>query len=96
MLPCLHYAILLLAISIEDRTDIRIVQEPLRHKNIKTTQIYTHISDKIKRKIKGSFDELSQYLWEAYLPQISSVLRLAVSILLNQYLTKSNILLSKF
>ncbi len=43
---------------IENGTDIRIVQELLGHKNIKTTQMYTHITDQTKRKIKSPFDEL--------------------------------------
>ena len=43
---------------IENGTDIRIVQELLGHKNIKTTQIYTHITDQTKRKIKSPFDDL--------------------------------------
>lgn len=43
---------------IEHGTDIRIVQELLGHKNIKTTQIYTHITDQAKRKIKSPFDAL--------------------------------------
>ncbi len=43
---------------IENGTDVRIVQELLGHKNIKTTQIYTHITDQTKRKVKSPFDEL--------------------------------------
>jgi len=41
---------------IEQGTDIRIVQELLGHKNIKTTQIYTHITDIRKLKVKNPFD----------------------------------------
>lgn len=43
---------------IEQGTDIRIVQELLGHKNIKTTQMYTHVTDIRKLKIKSPFDNL--------------------------------------
>jgi integrase/recombinase XerD len=41
---------------IEQGVDIRIVQELLGHKNIKTTQIYTHITDMTKRQVKSPLD----------------------------------------
>lgn len=43
---------------IEQGTDIRFVQELLGHKNIKTTLIYTHLTDATKRKIKSPLDNL--------------------------------------
>lgn len=43
---------------IEQGTDIRFVQELLGHKNIKTTMIYTHLTDMAKRKIKSPLDNL--------------------------------------
>lgn len=43
---------------IEQGTDIRFVQELLGHKNIKTTLIYTHLTDGAKRKIKSPLDNL--------------------------------------
>ena len=43
---------------IEQGTDIRFVQELLGHKNIKTTMIYTHLTDPTKRKIKSPLDSL--------------------------------------
>lgn len=43
---------------IEQGTDIRFVQELLGHKDIKTTMIYTHLTDSAKRKIKSPLDNI--------------------------------------
>jgi len=43
---------------IEQGTDVRFVQELLGHKSIKTTLIYTHLTDAAKRKIKSPLDNL--------------------------------------
>lgn len=43
---------------IEHGTDIHFVQELLGHESIKTTQIYTHLTDHSKAKIKSPLDEL--------------------------------------
>ncbi len=43
---------------IEQGTDIRFVQELLGHKDIKTTMIYTSLTDQAKRKIKSPLDNL--------------------------------------
>ncbi|MCO6462864.1 MAG: tyrosine-type recombinase/integrase [Saprospiraceae bacterium] len=41
-----------------DGTDIRIVQELLGHNALKTTEIYTHITDKLRKSIKSPLDSL--------------------------------------
>jgi len=41
---------------LDNGTDIRFIQELLGHKNLSTTQIYTHISPASVKKIKSPFD----------------------------------------
>jgi len=43
---------------LENGTDIRFIQELLGHRDIKTTLIYTHVSDKSIRKIVSPLDNL--------------------------------------
>jgi site-specific recombinase XerD len=43
---------------IEAGTDIRYIQQLLGHQSIKTTEIYTHITDVSKSKIKSPLDLL--------------------------------------
>ena len=43
---------------LEAGTDLRYIQEILGHKSSKTTEIYTHVTDKSLQKIKSPFDDL--------------------------------------
>ena len=43
---------------LESGTDIRYIQELLGHNHLKTTEIYTHITDVAKNKIKSPLDRL--------------------------------------
>lgn len=44
---------------LENGTDLRYIQEILGHKSSKTTEIYTHVSQKNIERIKSPFDDLS-------------------------------------
>ena len=41
-----------------DGMDIRLVQELLGHNSLKTTEIYTHITDKMKKDVISPLDHL--------------------------------------
>ncbi|MBP7185126.1 MAG: tyrosine-type recombinase/integrase, partial [Saprospiraceae bacterium] len=43
---------------VEAGTDIRFIQDLLGHNSVKTTEIYTHVSDNTKRKIISPLDSL--------------------------------------
>jgi site-specific recombinase XerD len=43
---------------LEDGVDVRYVQEFLGHKNISTTQIYTHLTDNARKKIRSPLETL--------------------------------------
>jgi site-specific recombinase XerD len=43
---------------LESGTDLRFIQELLGHNSSKTTEIYTHVSQKSLQKIKSPFDDL--------------------------------------
>ena len=42
----------------ESGTDIRFIQELLGHKSSKTTEIYTHVSNKSIQNIRSPYDDL--------------------------------------
>jgi integrase len=43
---------------LESGTDLRFIQELLGHKSSKTTEIYTHVTEKSLQRIKSPFDDL--------------------------------------
>ncbi len=43
---------------LEGGTDLRYIQELLGHKSSKTTEIYTHVSQKSLQQIRSPFDDL--------------------------------------
>jgi len=43
---------------LESGTDLRFIQELLGHKSSKTTEIYTHVTEKSLQKIKSPFEDL--------------------------------------
>ncbi|BDU49472.1 tyrosine-type recombinase/integrase [Haliovirga abyssi] len=43
---------------LEKGTDLRIIQELLGHKSSKTTEIYTHVSNKLLAKVVAPFDDI--------------------------------------
>ena len=45
-------------ISIGSRTDLRYIQALLGHKNSKTTEIYTHVSNRTLKKIKSPLNNI--------------------------------------
>ncbi len=45
---------------LEKGTDVRLIQDLLGHKDIKTTLLYTHVSDKSLQKIKSPLDDMFQ------------------------------------
>lgn len=48
----------------ENGTDIRLIQQYLGHESSKTTEIYTHISDDLMRRVQSPLDQLMEKMKE--------------------------------